>query len=782
VNSALLDAHGIEVLDFARVRERLAGKTHAAKAEARALTLEPSTDFAEARRLSAETAEMRDLLRDGFGLARIADVDTALATAQRGVPISSFDLRAIADALAACAAAARAIREAEKTDRLRERIANLRALPHIVARLVDAIDERGAILDRASPALGRIRRGIGQAQDAAREGAQALARSARFSRAVQDAIVTVRDGRFVVPIKAEFQGEVPGIVHDASATGQTLFIEPLETLEANNRLRSLRMQEEHEVARILAELSALVGADAEQIGVNVVLYVELDLASARAALANASDAVAPELVDDAIVDILEGRHPLLDARAVPQSLRLDDETRVLLISGPNMGGKTVALKLVGLFVAMAACGMHLPAVAATIGRFGRVFTDIGDEQSIAQNASTFSAHLRRLAEIVAGADARTLILIDEIGSGTEPGAGAALAVAVLERFIAAGARVVATTHATELKLFGAEQAHVRNASVRFDPDTYRPTYQLDIGSPGQSLAFALARAMELEPAVVQRAETLLGAAERDYERALAELAHERTVVAQERDAVLRDRERLHTLEEQARRKNEALERERREFAERADARLGGALRDFAAELGRRNAEGGGRARPRVTPGQAELLARTLDAMHRDLGLSPSRPASGGAQAPRPLAVGDRVLLRSLGQEGVIAEDLGDNVLVTIGSMRTLVPRAEAVRQGSGEAKKPRGGGGTARLEAASSAHTELDVRGKRFVEAEPEVDRWIDESSLAGASPLRLIHGKGTGLLGRGLQQYLRAHPSVTNVRYGNADEGGSGVTVFELR
>ncbi len=782
MSGPLLDARGIEVLDFERIRERLAGRTHAAKAARRALALEPATDFAEVRRLCAETGEMRVLLQDGFGLARIAEVDEALASAGRGLPLSPFDLRAIADALAACAAAARGIREAEGTARLRERIANLRALPQVVARIVDAIDERGTVLDRASPALARIRRGIAAAQDAARERAQALVRSARYSRAVQDAIVTVRDGRFVVPIKAEFQADVPGIVHDASASGQTLFIEPLETLEANNRLRALRMQEEHEVARILADLSTLAGGQAAQIGVNIALYVELDLAVARAALANASDAVAPELSDDAVIDIQSGRHPLLDGRAVPQSLRLDGQTRLLLISGPNMGGKTVTLKLVGLFVAMAGCGMHLPAAAATIGRFGRIYTDIGDEQSIALNASTFSAHLQRLAEIVAGADARTLILIDEIGAGTEPGAGAALAVAVLERFIAAGARVVATTHATELKLFGAQQEHVRNASVRFDPQTYRPTYQLDVGSPGQSLAFPLARAMALDPAVVERAEALLGAAERDYERALAELAHERTVVAHEREAALADRERLQVLEEQARRRSEAFERERRAFAERADARLGAALREFAAELGRRNAETGGRARPRVTPGQADLLAQTLDAMHRDLGLAPARGPAGAAAPPRPIAVGDRVLVRSLGQEGVVAEDLGENVLVTIGPMRTLIPKTDAVRQGSAPAKQARSGAGAARLEAATSARAELDVRGKRFVEAEPDVERWIDEAQLAGASPLRLIHGKGTGLLGRGLQEYLRAHPSVTGVRYGNADEGGSGVTVFELR
>jgi len=779
---SVIDAHGRDVLDFDRIRERLAGLTHAAPAYARAADLEPSSDFAQVRRLVAETSEMRALTREaGFGLARIADVDEALANAARGVPIAALDLRAIADALGAAAYAARTIRESEHTPLLRERIAAFRPLPNIVARIVEAIDERGFVLDRASPALGRIRRGIVQAQDDARERAAAVLRSAKYARAIQDHIVTVRDGRFVVPIKAEFGGEVPGIVHDASSSGATLFIEPLEALETNNRLRSLRVQEEHEVARILAELSALAGSEAAQIGVDVALYVELDLAAARAALAERMDAVAPLLVDEAVIDVHDGRHPLLDDRAVPQSLRLDDDIRLLLISGPNMGGKTVALKMVGLFVTMAGCGMHLPAVTATIGRFTRIFTDIGDEQSIAQNASTFSAHLRRLAAIVDGADDRALILIDEIGAGTEPGAGAALAVAVLERFIVVGARCIATTHATELKLFGAEHAHVRNASVRFDPLTYAPTYQLDIGSPGQSLAFALARTMQLDPEVVARAEALLSRAERDYDRALAELAHERTRTTQERERLDRERVELHTLEEVARRKADVAERERHELASRAEARLADALRRFTAELERRSAQNGPRTRARVTPGQSDLLARTIDEMRRDLGIDAAPRRSGTAK--QPIGVGDRVVVTTLDQEGVVAEDFGEFALVTIGSMRTTVPKAELQRRGGAAPRPARDqGASAAKLATASNAQTQLDVRGQRYVEAEPKVDQWIDGAVLMGYSPLRLVHGKGTGLLGRGLQEYLRAHPNVTGVRYGNADEGGSGVTVFELR
>jgi len=792
----LIDERGLEVLDFGRIRERYAGQTHAPRSYARALACEPATDFALVRRLVGETGEMRALAQDGgFSMQRIDDVEEAVATAARGVALAARDLRSVADVLAAAAAVVKAVREAEsEVPLLRERCAPFRALTLIVNRVTDAIDERGAVLDRASPALGRIRRSMQQAQEDARERAGAIVRSAKYATAIQDAIVTVRDGRYVVPVKAEHSGQIPGIVHDTSSSGQTLFVEPLESLEANNRVRALRVQEEVEVARILGELSALVQAEAAQVLTDVGVYVELDLAAARAAIAHRMQATAPELVDEAVVHIVDGRHPLLDERAVPQSIALDDTIRILIVSGPNMGGKTVTLKLVGLFVAMTACGMHVPAAAVTVGRFERVCTDIGDEQSIAQNTSTFSAHLRRLAEIVDAANDRTLVLIDEIGSGTEPNSGAALAVAVLEAFLERGARVVATTHATELKLFGADHPYVANASVRFDPDTYEPTYQLDLGSPGQSLAFALARRMRLDPHVVARAEALLSTQERDYERALAEVTEERIRATREREALDRERAHVRSLEDNARRRAESLERERRELAQKADAQLAEALRRFSAELAQRAApalrqvqDDRKKRAPRVTPGQADLLARTLDQMHRELGLEarPSRAREG--ETAQPVGAGDRVHVTSWDQDGTVLEDMGENALVQIGAMRLTVPKTDLRRRAGAAAPAAKrrnddGGGGEAALEAATSAQTEIDVRGKRFVDAEPLVDRWIDDAIMLGHSPLRLIHGKGTGLLGKGLQQYLKEHPFVQNVRYGHADEGGGGVTVFELK
>ncbi|HEY0798144.1 MAG TPA: Smr/MutS family protein, partial [Candidatus Baltobacteraceae bacterium] len=646
-----------------------------------------------------------------------------------------------------------------------------------------AIGERGEILDRASPALARIRRGLAQAHDEARERCQAIVRSAANAKAIQDTIVTVREGRFVIPVKAEFGTQIPGVVHDTSSSGQTLFIEPLAALDVNNRLRTLRLEEEHEIARILAELSSYVGTHAAEVERNLDVLADIDLVVARARLAQSMGAVAPVIVDQPRLDIHEGRHPLLGERAVAQSVTLDDEVRFIVISGPNMGGKTVALKMSGLFVIMAACGMQLPALeGTTIGHFKRLGVDIGDEQSIEHNASTFSAHLRRLRELLDGAGTHTLVLVDEIAGGTEPAASAALATALLEYLLAAGAHGIVTTHATELKLFAHATPGVRNASVRFDPATHRPTFQLDLGAPGQSLAFPLARTLGIPESIVERAQALLSESERDYDRALGELAEMRGQAASEREALALERAHTRTLEENARKRADALERERRAFARTADEKLTQALRAFTAELERRSATAAGASArgPRVTPGQSSLLGQVLDDVHRELGL---RPAPATPQERARVGVGDVVFVESLASEGTVVDDYGDTALVAIGSMKTVVSKRQLRFVHAGQ-MRTRGAAvaGEATLEAAAGASTELDVRGKRFVEAEPLVDRWLDEAKLLGITPLRLIHGKGTGLLGRGLQEFLKTHADVRAIRYGNADEGGSGVTIVELR
>jgi DNA mismatch repair protein MutS2 len=724
-----------------------------------------------------ETSEMRALAGEGFSLQRVVETREAVENARRGSVVAPLDLRAISNGVAAANSAVRRIREAGG-ERLRERCSSFVALPALVAKIDEAIGDRGEVLDRASPALGRLRRNIANAQAEARERTTAIARSARYRAMLRDDVVTMREGRFVVPVKAEFAGEFKGIVHDSSASGQTYFVEPLETLEVNNRLRALKVQEEHEVARILAELSTLVGSHGEQLETNAEIYAGIDLTHAKARLAETMRCEPPLLDDGAVLQVVGGRHPLLDERAVPQSLRLDDETRMLLISGPNMGGKTVTLKMVGLFVLMTYSGMQVPAAAGTtIGRFRRLFTDIGDEQSIAQNASTFSAHLLRYGEIVREAGTGSLILVDEIGSGTEPGAGAALAISLLERFLQMDARTIATTHASEIKLFAHSTPHVANASVRFDPSTYAPTYQLDLGAPGQSLAFPLARAMNVDPAVVDRAESVLSSAERDYDRALDELAGVRAEAAAERDALRRERSRLDKLEADAARRAEALEEERRRFAREAEGRLTETLRAFSRELERRWGE---RGRGKITQGQSGALSRAIGELHRDLGIEKRRPAETEGQPE--VRVGDRVVVGALEQEGTVVATTAEDVVVQIGAMRTTVKKNDVVAARTKGGERRPATSATPAAEIASRAMPEIDVRGKRFAEAEPLVERWLDEASLLGHSPLRLIHGKGTGLLGRGLQQYLKTHPNVRSVRYGDENEGGSGVTIVELR
>lgn len=574
---------------------------------------------------------------------------------------------------------------------------------------------------------------------------------------------------------------MPGIVHDTSSSGQTLFVEPLAALETNNRVRTLQIEEEREVQRILQTLSRKVGDRAAHIEANVEMLARLDVLGAKADLALRSKSVIPELSGAPSLTIERGRHPLLGERAVAQSLTVDDTTPLLVISGPNMGGKTVALKMAGLFVVMAYCGLQIPAARSCIGRFERVVADIGDEQSLVANASTFSARLQRMREIIDGADARTLAIVDEIGGGTEPTAGAALAIAMLERLLECGARAIVSTHSLELKLFAHATPGVTNASVRFDSKSFAPTFELEVGTPGQSLAFPLATRLGIDAQIVERAAALLERRELDYESALTELALRSSELREERSQLEAERRDLSRGLELLRHDRGQFDVERRRFGERAEERLRQTLRDFVRELeGRVSPHGSGanRRAGKVTPSQATLLAQTIEAMHRDLGITSNDAgeSDNGTYSP-----GDRVRIVSLNQEGIVAEDWDQRLLVSVGSMKMMVEKTDVRREGAVKRTPRSESHAQTRLTAAYRSPAELDVRGKRYADAQPLVERWIDDALLAGNSPLRLIHGKGTGMLGRGLQEYLRGHGAVKSLRYGNEDEGSTGVTLIEL-
>jgi DNA mismatch repair protein MutS2 len=771
---ALADSRTLEALDFAGVRERVVAATRTARGRAFALELMPLDEFGLVRHEQRRTEAVRSLMA-GFDLRIMPAIETASLTeaAQVGRTLSGSDLHSIGEAVAAAGAAHRAV--GEHPD-LSDVVAGYTPLRELQRAIGNAVDERGAVLDRASPALGRIRRSLAQAQADARDRVTSILNSAKHAKTVQDRIVTVRNGRFVIPIKAEMAGALPSIVHDTSASGQTLFVEPLAALETNNRVRTLQIEEEREIQRILEALSHEVGRYALAIDANVEILARIDVLAAKAELALRSESVAPELSEEPEIAVERGRHPLLGDRAVPQSLAVDGGTRLLVISGPNMGGKTVALKMAGLFVVMTYCGMQLPAGSGTrIGRFERLVADIGDEQSLVANASTFSAHLDRMREMLEGANARTLAIVDEIGGGTEPSAGAALAIAILERLLVCGARAIVSTHALELKLFAHATASVANASVRFDPKTFAPTFELDVGTPGQSLAFPLATRLGIDPQIVERAAALLERRELDYEAALAELALRSSELRESREGVERERAAASRQLESLHRERNELDEERRRFSMRAEERLAQTLRDFVREQQQR----------RPSRSQAASLAQTLETMRRELGIRRDDETAESADA---YSAGDRVRVLSLNQEGVVTEDWDERLLVSIGSMKVMVEKSDVRRDRrvvKGERAQPLRGDtrpGQTRLEATARASASLDVRGKRFAEAEPIVERWIDDALLAGTSPLRLVHGKGTGMLGRGLQEHLRDHPAVKSLRYGNEEEGSTGVTLIELR
>lgn len=781
----MADQHTLDALDFQAIRDQLSALAQTDNGRDSATELTPHTDRAQVAALLQATSEMRGLIAKGFSLDRVADPHEALARARRATSVSGEELRLIGLAIMAADTAVRAVR-GDDTPALAKLVVHVRTLRELGQELTTVLGPRGEVLDLASKELARLRRAIVEASDAARTRSGQLMRSTLIAKALQDSTITLRDNRYVLPIKVEFASQVPGIIHDTSASGQTVFIEPLATIESNNRVRTARIEEQHEIERILTTLTGHVTKEAASIVHLLSVLTAVDLAFARARLAEQMDAHPAILSDEATLRLDHARHPLLGRRAVAQSFELDAHRRFIIISGPNMGGKTVALKLAGLAVLMTACGLHLPAEATSVvGLFTHVRADIGDAQSIAMNASTFSAHLGRLRDILEVADDGLLFLVDEIAGGTEPAAGAALAIAILDRLLCCGAHGIVTTHAQELKAYAQERDLVENAGMRFATGTHKPTFELDIGVPGRSLAFDLAAREGLDAAVLDDARSRVDQKEHSYDRALAELSEARAAVSEELQRVRDQRHALQRERDALVAKRDAFDRERKEFTERAEQRLGEQLRRFASELAQRGEQRNKGAR--VTRSQSELMTRTLEEMRKDLKLDDH-------DAPEPITTmlkrGTRVRVRSMGSEGVVADDFGDTVAVTIGSMRTVVSKRECIPLTS---KPPKRQTSRARddsddatqdqqaLARISNVATELDVRGKRLYEAQEIVDRWLDTAVLAGFSPLRIIHGKGTGALGTGLQQALRGHPSVKSLRFGNETEGGSGVTIVAI-
>jgi DNA mismatch repair protein MutS2 len=786
-------------LEFATVIDGIAACATSEPGRAAILALRP--------RLGDRTwaAEQLGLVEDAaaffqaggdYGFGGAIDLLPLVERSEKGSSLAGLDLRRLSDT-------ERSLRSAVTSIAADQRPAGpLRALAQgrertdeVIAAIDRAVEEEGRIADGASAELSSIRRQQRALHEQVRERCRSITRSAEFGKMLSEPIVTVRAGRYVVPIRSEFAAQFPGVVHDQSASGATVFMEPLASVEANNRLRGLEAAEEREVARILAELSAKVGAHGAQLRSNAALLAALDSIAARARWSIAREAGTPHLSAEPVIRIIRGRHPLLRREAVPLDFDIGESFDALVISGPNMGGKTVVLKTIGLFCLLAYAGIPLPANAGTtIGEFKNIACVIGDEQSIAQDLSSFSAHLGALKAATEGANSRSLILVDEIGSGTEPGAGAALAQASIEAMIRAGARVVVTTHFTQLKTFAAAHDRVRNASMLFDPKTHAPTYVFAQGIPGQSLAFALARTLALDAKLIARAETLLGVDAQNLERTFEKLAAERDQLKKMEEQLEAQQQRALTQERAMRQRVASLEQERENFERRAAAELAkavDAVRQQLLEQAGRRSEAAARQAAKPLPESDKLLAETLQEMRRSLGLESPEPGSASARDFKP---GDEVFVRSFNQSGVVSENYGRDVLVTLGSLKTLVPAADVLMKGEQSSAKQRSSKpvkqrtsrslnaeDTRDRPAAADATTEVDVRGMRVDEAWPLVDKALDNASLAGLSQLRVIHGRGTGQLSRGIREFLDDHPQVESLSWAPDREGGTGVTVVKL-
>lgn len=786
-----MDAKAIRTLEFDRIIDMLAGRASTEAGKRLAADLAPSADPAEVGRRLAETDEACAVLRlkGAPPLGGIRSIGPHVRRAAVGGTLEAAELVDVATTIGAGRRLKRFLASVHKDHPLPlladvfEPIADLRELEDAIFH---CIDEQGQVLDRASEKLARIRREKQAGEARVKELLERMIRSSSVRAMLQDSLVTMRGDRYVIPVKQEYRARFGGIVHDQSASGATLFIEPEQVVPLNNRLRQLALDERREIERILRELTGRVAERTEALEDNIGRLARLDFIFAKAGLAADMKATRPAVNDRGYVRLRKARHPLLGGRAVPLDVELGGAFRTLVITGPNTGGKTVALKTIGLLSLMAAAGLFVPAEdGSECAVFDAVHADIGDEQSIEQNLSTFSSHMTNIISILQRLTPNSLVLLDELGAGTDPSEGSALAVAILDHVHRLGCRTVATTHYSELKAHAFECEGMINASMEFDVNTLTPTYRLLVGVPGRSNAFAIARRLGLPEPIVSHAERMIGEEDRRVESMIESLEADRIGAEEERRKARRLREEL----EETKRK---LEAERAELARRKEAILAQAAREAeaAVERARREAEAviADLRRMAMEEGASIKEHRLIEARRR-LDEAAGLPAAGAPAAPAETSpparveAGDEVFVRSLNRRGFVVETGETEAVVQLGiiKMKVALTDLEPVAAPRADPAKAAGGASLVRTRD-DRLPLELDIRGKTLEESYIEVDRFLDEAYLAGVGRAYIIHGKGTGALRAGIQNYLRQHKLVKRFRLGEYGEGGSGVTVVEFK
>lgn len=788
----------LKTLEYDKIISQLASFAGSPLAKQTCTELTPSSDLCEIQARQRETSDAlsRLLRRGSISFSGVTDVRGILKRLEIGSILGIGELLRICKLLEVCArvkAYSRGDTEEDSRDSLDELFEALQPLTPVSSEIRRCIISEDELSDDASGALFKIRRSMRQTNDKVHAQLTSMVNGSARTY-LQDAVITMRNGRYCIPVKAEHRGQVPGMIHDQSSTGSTLFVEPMAVVKLNNELRELELKEEQEIEVILSTLSSLAASETETISDDLELLTRLDVIFAKAQLSRSYNGSEPKFNMDGWIRIKKGRHPLLDKKkVVPIDIHLGRDFQLLVITGPNTGGKTVSLKTVGLFTLMGQAGLHIPAFdGSELSVFEEVFADIGDEQSIEQSLSTFSSHMTNIVSILGKATNRSLVLFDELGAGTDPTEGAALAIAILSNLHRRGARIMATTHYSELKVFALSTPGVENGCCEFSVETLRPTYRLLIGVPGKSNAFAISSKLGLSDEIIEEAKTHLTEQDESFEDLITDLENSRVTIEKEREEIDRYKQEIQTLKKRLEQKQDKLENSREAILRKANEEARAILQDAKdyADTTMRNFNKFGKANvsAREMEQERDRLRKKLSGVEKNLAIKTEKKPKKELKA-KDLKIGDAVKVLSLNLKGTVSTLPNDkgNLYVQMGILRSQVNIKDLERIDEPDITGPgvsKGAGGSGKIKVAKSASVsmELNLLGKTVDEAIAELDKYLDDAYLAHMPSVRIVHGKGTGALRKGVHNYLRRNKHVKSFRLGEFGEGDAGVTIVEFK
>lgn len=794
-----MNPKALKTLEYNKIIDKLTEFAGSALAKEMCRNLQPSTDLYEIQALQKETSDAlsRIYQKGAVSFRGVRDIRGSIKRLEIGAIIGINELLSICSLLDVCSkvkAYSRNDRDPDFEDSLEAMFQALQPLTPVSSEIRRCIASEEELNDDASPALFKIRRSMRQINDKVHAQLQTMVNGSARTY-LQDAVVTMRNGRYCIPVKAEHRGQIPGMIHDQSSTGSTLFVEPMAVIKLNNDLRELELKEEKEIEMILATLSARCAEETEALRDDLDLLTKLDFIFARAQLSRSMNGTQPDFNEEGRILIKKGRHPLLDKKkVVPIDIQLGKDFELLIITGPNTGGKTVSLKTVGLFTLMGQAGLHIPAFDhSELSVFHEVFADIGDEQSIEQSLSTFSAHMTNTVSILKEADDRSLVLFDELGAGTDPTEGAALAIAILSNLHRRGSRVMATTHYSELKVFALSTPGVENGCCEFDVETLRPTYRLLIGVPGKSNAFAISQKLGLSQDIIEEAKTHLTKQDEDFEDLLADLEQKRVTIEQERDQINSYKEEICELKQRLESKQEKLDLSRDKILREANEQARNILQEAKdyADTTIRNFQKYGKAAgvsAKDMEKERGKLREKMSTVDKKLSAKNAAPKKSHKQlTAKDLHIGDSIKVLSLNLKGTVSTlpDAKGNLFVQMGILRSQVnirdleKLDDTVITGGNFSKT---GSGKIKMSKSASVSTEINLLGKTVDEAIMELDKYLDDAYIAHLPSVRIVHGKGTGALRKGVHNYLRRQKHVKSYRLGEFGEGDAGVTIVEFK